>query len=51
MHTKHFPCIQMDPVHQHSQFQVSCERKNGRTCRIMLMMGSTVIHSEYNQKR
>ncbi|CAI9584700.1 unnamed protein product [Staurois parvus] len=32
----------MDPVHQCSQFQVSCEGKNGRTCRIMLMMGSIV---------
>ncbi|CAI9608850.1 unnamed protein product [Staurois parvus] len=32
----------MDPVHQRSQFQVSREGKNGKTCRIMLMMGSIV---------
>ncbi|CAI9560456.1 unnamed protein product [Staurois parvus] len=42
MHAKCFPCIQMDPVHQCSQFQVLREGKNGRTCRIMLMMGSIV---------
>ncbi|CAI9575143.1 unnamed protein product [Staurois parvus] len=42
MHAKHFRCIQMDPVHQRSQFQVLCEEKNGRTHCIMLMMGSIV---------
>ncbi|CAI9555835.1 unnamed protein product [Staurois parvus] len=42
MHAKRFPCIQMDPVHQCSQFQVLREGNNGRTCRIMLMMGSIV---------
>ncbi|CAI9613118.1 unnamed protein product [Staurois parvus] len=42
MHAKCFPCIQMDQVHQCSQLQVSCEGKNGRTCCIMLMMGSIV---------
>ncbi|CAI9587978.1 unnamed protein product [Staurois parvus] len=42
MHAKCFPCIQKDPVHQRSQFQVLCEGKNGRTCRIMFMMGSIV---------
>ncbi|CAI9560988.1 unnamed protein product [Staurois parvus] len=42
MHAKRFPCIQMDLVHQRSQFQVFHEGKNGRTCCIMLMMGSIV---------
>ncbi|CAI9546029.1 unnamed protein product [Staurois parvus] len=42
MYAKCFPCIQMDPVHQRSQFQVLREGKNGRTCCIMLMMGSIV---------
>ncbi|CAI9573311.1 unnamed protein product [Staurois parvus] len=42
MHAKCFPCIQMDPVHQRSQFQVWREGNNGRTRRIMLMMGSIV---------
>ncbi|CAI9568649.1 unnamed protein product [Staurois parvus] len=42
MHAKHFPCIQMDPVHQRSHFQVLREGNNGRTRRIMLMTGSIV---------
>ncbi|CAI9554805.1 unnamed protein product [Staurois parvus] len=42
MHAQRFPCIQRDLVHPCSQFQVSREVKNGRTCRILLMMGSIV---------
>ncbi|CAI9564485.1 unnamed protein product [Staurois parvus] len=42
MHAKHFPGTQMDLVHHCSQFQVSREGKNGRTCRIILMIGSIV---------
>ncbi|CAI9562454.1 unnamed protein product [Staurois parvus] len=48
MHAQYFPCIQMDPVHQCSQFQVLREGKYGKNVPHYAHNG---IHSEYNQKR
>ncbi|CAI9610144.1 unnamed protein product [Staurois parvus] len=41
MHAQRFPCIQMDLVHQCSQFQVSRAAKNGRTCCIISAQNCT----------